>query len=333
MSEPLHPSNLSEILDRTAQLYRSRFLVFAGIAVIPTAAILIPACAVILFLLWVGSFGSNAANPAIAGGLAAVLAIVVVLVAAPVWLAVAALTSGAMSHAAARACMDEKTTIREAYKIVWRRGWHYIGLYIVQMFLIWGVPFAVWFSLLGLTAVAVTVVHRAGAAAGALVGFAAFVIMAALFVYGVLMLLRLSLAFPACVVEQIDILAALKRSSRLSKGSRGRIILLYLLGAALTWIVSMGITIPLTIIIALFPGAGNPERAQTAAVVMAVAVYGAAFAVQALIKPVYGIALMLFYYDQRIRLEGFDIEWMMQRAGLEPARAAALEAPHAIDSV
>jgi len=38
--------------------------------------------------------------------------------------------------------------------------------------------------------------------------------------------------------------------------------------------------------------------------------------VQALTKPVYGIALVLFYYDQRMRLEGFDIEWMMLRAGL-----------------
>jgi hypothetical protein len=25
---------------------------------------------------------------------------------------------------------------------------------------------------------------------------------------------------------------------------------------------------------------------------------------------------VLFYYDQRIRKEGFDIEWMMQQAGL-----------------
>jgi hypothetical protein len=57
-------------------------------------------------------------------------------------------------------------------------------------------------------------------------------------------------------------------------------------------------------------------------------IYGASFAVQALTKPVYGIALMLFYFDQRIRLEGFDIEWMMQRAGLVvPAAPAAEPAP------
>jgi hypothetical protein len=44
--------------------------------------------------------------------------------------------------------------------------------------------------------------------------------------------------------------------------------------------------------------------------------YGSGLAVQAFTKPVFGIALVLFYYDQRIRNEGFDIEWMMQRAGL-----------------
>jgi hypothetical protein len=32
------------------------------------------------------------------------------------------------------------------------------------------------------------------------------------------------------------------------------------------------------------------------------------------------IAAVLFYYDQRIRKEGFDSEWMMQRAGLAPAQ-------------
>jgi hypothetical protein len=49
---------------------------------------------------------------------------------------------------------------------------------------------------------------------------------------------------------------------------------------------------------------------------MLIVAYGAAFAVQALTRPVYGIALTLFYYDQRIRQEAFDIEWMMLQAGL-----------------
>jgi hypothetical protein len=37
---------------------------------------------------------------------------------------------------------------------------------------------------------------------------------------------------------------------------------------------------------------------------------------QIILQPVSWIALVLFYYDQRIRKEGFDIEWMMQQAGM-----------------
>jgi hypothetical protein len=37
---------------------------------------------------------------------------------------------------------------------------------------------------------------------------------------------------------------------------------------------------------------------------------------QVALAPISAIALVLFYYDQRIRKEGFDIEWMMQQAGL-----------------
>src|SRR5580704_7794061 len=50
MDEPLHPSGLSEILDRTAQIYRSRFLVFLGIAVIPTAVLVVFAgCGILVY--------------------------------------------------------------------------------------------------------------------------------------------------------------------------------------------------------------------------------------------------------------------------------------------
>jgi hypothetical protein len=32
---------------------------------------------------------------------------------------------------------------------------------------------------------------------------------------------------------------------------------------------------------------------------------------------VYAIALVLFYYDQRVRQEGFDIEMLMRQAGMD----------------
>jgi hypothetical protein len=151
---------------------------------------------------------------------------------------------------------------------------------------------------------------------GVLFVLAGFLIVAGLVTYGFWMALRLSLAFPACLVEQVGVWNALQRSASLTHGTKGRIFLLYLLGLALNWILSIAITLPLSIAVFLIPASSNPQHAQTAATVMLLAVYGAAFAVQALTRPVYGIALMLFYYDQRSRQEGFDIEWMMLRAGL-----------------
>ena len=40
------------------------------------------------------------------------------------------------------------------------------------------------------------------------------------------------------------------------------------------------------------------------------------------ITPILSIGITLFYYDQRIRMEGYDIEWMMQAAGLTVPVAA-----------
>jgi hypothetical protein len=44
----------------------------------------------------------------------------------------------------------------------------------------------------------------------------------------------------------------------------------------------------------------------------------AGFLVITFIGPIYSTGLTLFYYDQRVRKEGYDIVWMMQAAGLSP---------------
>jgi hypothetical protein len=37
----------------------------------------------------------------------------------------------------------------------------------------------------------------------------------------------------------------------------------------------------------------------------------------ALIKPIYSIGLTLFYYDARVRKEGFDLERMLERSSTD----------------
>jgi hypothetical protein len=60
-----------------------------------------------------------------------------------------------------------------------------------------------------------------------------------------------------------------------------------------------------------------------------------AFFTNSFIGPMYATGLTLFYYDQRVRKEAYDIEWMMLQAGLvvpgapQPPDAAAGDPPAA----
>jgi hypothetical protein len=311
MDELFHPSSLSEILDRTAQLYRSRFLVFLGIAIIPTAALLVPFGGLFLFIEWYGPNGG--AHSPVAGIVAGLLLGALFLVALPIFLAASALATAAMSHTASRAILGQTTTIREAYKAVWPRGWRYIGLDLMEFLAVWVAPFAAWIVLALLSAGLSALV---GNISGGFFTFIVFLVLAGLVTYAVWMSLRLSLAFPATLVEQSGAWAALTRSAKLTKGTKGRIFLLYLLALALNWILAFAVIVPVLIVAALIPGIQSPQHAQAFGTVTIFVIYGARFAIQAFTRPVYGIALMLFYYDQRIRQEAFDIEWMMLRAGL-----------------
>ena len=314
MDEPLHPSSLSEILDRTAQIYRSRFLVFFGIAVLPTAILLVFAgvAALLIFRIAPGSGPASVTSNVVA----AITGFFVFLIALPLLLAATALANAAMSHAAARAYLGQAINIRGSYRAVWQRGWRFIGLFTFQAVVVWVAPFAAWFILLMFSAALGAVAQSTGLSGGGLFILSALLVVAGLITYGFWMAIRISLAFPAAVVEQIRAWDALRRSALLTQGTRGRILLLFLLGVALNWILSMAIMLPLMFLTAFLPGAHSPQHAQAAAMLMMVIVYGSAFAVQALTRPVYGISLILFYYDQRIRQEAFDIEWMMLKAGL-----------------
>jgi len=237
------------------------------------------------------------------------------LIAVPIFIAASAFASAAISHASSRDLFAQPINIRDSYRAVWKRGWRYIGLYLVEIVAVWALPIGAWTLLVFLAALLAAV---AGNAAGIILAVGAVFVIIGLVTYGIWMSIRLSLAFPATVVEQTGAWAAIKRSALLTTGTRGRIFLLYLLVTVLNWILSVAVTMPVTIAMAFIPSLNNPQHAQTASMILLFVIYGAGFAIQAFTRPVFGIALMLFYYDQRIRQEGFDIEWMMFQAGLVP---------------
>jgi hypothetical protein len=317
MSEQLHPLSLGEVLDRTAQLYRSRFLVYFGIGVIPAGVVLVSAAGVFLFFAWAGSGGSRWATSPAGDALVWTFLAAVGLLILPACLGASALGWAAMSHAAAHAFLGRQITIREAYRSAWKRGWRYTWLFVLLGAIVVGAPSAVTVAAMPFTAFLEGMARKAGLGAlAAFLGGLALLLLAVLAAYAVWMLLRLSMAFPASLVEQISAWRAVKRASALSQGTKGRIFLLFLLGVALSWILALGLSLPVGILLTTLPSSHNPREAQMMGMILVFIWYALWFAVQALTKPVYGIALTLFYFDQRMRKEGFDIEWMMEAAGL-----------------
>ena len=327
MNEPLHPLTLSEILDRTAQIYRSRFLVFVGIGTIPAGTMFVFAAGAFAFITWMGLNARTGTN--VADSFVWIFLGLLMLIAIPVSLGIGALGEAAMTDASARLFLGDKITIRSAYTASWKRGWRYIGLFLLQGLVIVGVPAVVFLlGVLGMTLGKVSGLSPNDNSP--LFGGLVFLLILVLGAFAVWMLLRLCLAFPACVVEQAPAWSSLKRGVMLSKGTRARIFLLYVMGVFLSQILAWCVMFPILIAIALIPGFQGHAHARAVGMFTILVTYGSYFVVKALVKPIFGIALTLFYFDQRIRKEGFDIEWMMQQAGMLAPPPASGSQPEAM---
>ena len=323
MSETFRPSTLGEILDRTAQIYRRNFWLFAGVSALPIGTVLaLTALGGLIGAAAVGLRATNLANPA-----AIVLVVLVALVAVPVYVAAAIFSSAGLTQAAASTHRGEKITIRGTFKSVRPLFWRYLWLIILQGIVVGLIPAAVAAAMAG-PLIYLTSKSGAGVGAGAAIGFVVFFIIFAAFVVVVWLVLGYSIGLSVCVVEQKPAWESLKRAWKLSQGTRGRIFVMYLLVMALSFALSMVAAIPFLIIITISTSVGNGAAySSIAAVIAEIVRLIVDFLLQVLLAPISAIALVLFYYDQCVRKEGFDIEWMMQQAGLSQPALHAEGAP------
>lgn len=320
MATELRPLDLGEILDRTAALYRSRFLLFAGIAVIFAGAMLLMQ---MLHLGTLALLGYPQMRPRLEWivAVSSVLSVLVVLL-------IAGLEVAANCRAVAWIHLGEPATIRAATSSVLPQIGRYLWVTTIAGFRAWS-PLAVIyvaffvliFSFLPQGFLAnPAVMQNAPMNSTAIMEFGVgAVLLSPLFlgalIYGVLMSLRYSLAIPASVVEDLPARQAIIKSIELSKGARGRIFVLGLLVYAVRTVPGIAFSIPF--ILYAFRHLGQPLPMGMLTIQQI-----AAFATNTLIGPIYSTGLTLFYYDQRIRKEGFDLEWMMRSFGLtEPAQS------------
>ena len=308
---------LGEILDRTAELYRNHFLLFAGISAIFSGAMLF------IQMLELGlmvSMGYPHIPPHLEWLYAVSLGVEVLAIGLVAGLAIAA-----FNRAVAWIHLGEPATIRAAAGSVLLRLRRYLWIMTVTMFRAWPPLFVLYVALFALlfavmphgflfipqVAQQPPNMNPAQAIEVLAVMAVLMLLFAPAVVYGAIMWLRYSLAMPACVVEDLSTGMAIRRSIDLSQGSRGRIFVLWLLVYAIRMLLGLLFGFPFLVFGLKHPGHALPLGWLAVSEL-------AGFVTNTLIGPIYSTGLTLFYYDQRIRKEGFDIEWMMQAAGLTP---------------
>jgi hypothetical protein len=301
----------SQILDRTFQLYRSNFVLFAGIAVVPPA----------MTMIWqLAALGGGAVFAKVAESSAGIVAVVLgsaMLVV--LYLVGTALATGATVHAVSRVHLGSPVTIMESYRAVSRLVWRIIGIIILVALMAGGAALCGYIALIALPLVSTLGIGRSLGNSTPLIlalGLAGFATMVAAFVFGTRIYCRYALAVPGCVVEQLQVMASLRRSKFLTHKSLFQIFLIYLLLGILEIALGAALSIPNYIQPAVTQGQ-PPLPFQIWS-------FMASFLAGTLAGPIGTIAIALVYYDQRVRREAFDLQLMMEAAGqLAPPQVAA----------
>jgi hypothetical protein len=312
MESTLRPMNTAEILDQTFSLYRHRFVLFAGIAMLPPALLLF--VELVQTGLTVGYLGRPAAR-GVYSPVAMIAGFSAMLVGFVAYFIGIAIAHAATVFAVSAVHLGRETSIRDCYGRV-------KGKYGRVFNVVFSVALRVFGSALVLVLAAALVpaaLVKAGRAAGA-VGGVFFVLVA--FVGGFVLVLvlysRYALAVPACVLENLKARDAIKRSVALTAGNRGRIMVVIILVTIITFAV-MGVLV--------FPARLLPFLFKSAPIMLVLTVqHLASFIAGTVTGAIATIALSLIYYDERVRKEAFDIHLMM--ASLDgpssPAASAAI---------
>ena len=239
--------------------------------------------------------------------------VVLSIVSAVLYFAVYGVTQAATTSAVSAIYLGDATSMKVALRAVAARWARFFGISIWQL---WSAGWI--FTLLIIPPLVIYGLGmRSRMGIAGLMFFAAFLSM----IYGTIAYIRNSFAVPAAVMEDLKVRAAMRRSKVLTAGSKGRVFLLFLFISVL-YFVALAIQSPLLVLVA--KAKGTPQMLLGQALGLAIG-----FFASAVIGPVGAIGLCLFYIDQRVRKEGFDIEFLMERS----APRSSVEEPYAMPGV
>jgi hypothetical protein len=295
----LRPLAAGEILDRVISIYRAEFWLLIGLSAVSAGVVVVIQ---ILRLAIFHSVGVGIGSPAYAavnGGLA-ILQVVLYVIAYSITVAATTVAVNAIylnepTSIGASLRTSRKLWLRCLAVAMWQ-GWSAMWLFLLLI-----IPFVFLPSLLRISPVLGPVI--------VVLGFIACG------VYGVIAYLRNSLGVPAAVIENLGVRASMRRSKGLATGRIGRIFLLFVLVYAL-WMVAAVVQLPITV---LALRSHEAVRFLLQAILLAVS-----FLSTSLIAPLAAIGLCLFYFDERVRREGFDIEVLLRGPSASSPETAAV---------
>lgn len=291
------PKSVGQILGRTQRLLRANLKPLVGISVIPPALMFL---ALGCFLPQIAAMlkPSAAAWEAHSAGNLISIAIAVNLLFA----AVLAPALAAAYKAALFADYGNCIGLRDAYSRAFARFGRYF-LLLVMIGLISTAPFvAIQLVAQELTALIARVSTIPGLARiGEQILAAAAGVACCLFV-----MLRLSLAFPSCVAEDLSAIAAIKRSNRLANGATGKIFIVLLVVSAATYACFVIGLLTMFLLFFLFVLAGPLSHFHLAAATSIQMLYAREMFIvmafgEALATAGYTTALAVIYNDQTMR--------------------------------
>ena len=296
----LRPLSTGEVLDRTFLLYRSHFALFASLAAVPAAINFITG--IIQLLLINPTLTTTRHSQHVMVSRVPLVSAGVTILSVLIYFVFYGIMQAATTWAVSELYLGRPASIGSAWRTATARWLRYVLVTLRQY---WSIAWAPMLAFLLFLIPAALVSRRIGITAALLAFFFGLLLLITC-VYAVIAAIRVSLAIPASVIESLGANAAVRRSMDLLAQRKFRIFLLGLLLVAISLVLGIALS-PLTFLALRAHGA---ER-----YLLQMLQLSGGFLGGLLIGPVAAIALCLFYFDERVRHEGFDIEFLMQRAG------------------
>ncbi len=285
----LRPLGFGEVLDSAFTLYRRRFGSFVAAALVPTLAILAAS--------WVTGFSAGADPATMGGGSMLVFFLAAGAGTLVMW--------GALTHLASSAYGGVQASAGDGLRVAASRFFALLGASILVGLILMAAFIGIGLVFVVLMAIAIPAMGAGGDPGVMLAGLFGVAVVLLMVVLYALAAAFFFAVFPAVVVEGKGPAAAIGRSVELARGALGRLVGLVVVCGMIVYLPILGVVVLTGTFSTLYdPTAAQAAYGSTAFVLQQVLTWMAG----ALTTPFFVAALVVQYYDRRVRTEALDVQ-------------------------